>query len=71
MAWVAILRLILEVGSRVARYLGDKQLIDAGEAKAINANLTQSLDRIKHINEARNDPDTRERVRNKYTRDDE
>lgn len=71
MAWVAILRLILEVGSRLARYLGDKQLIDAGEAKAINVNLTQSLDRLKRINEARNAADTRDRVRDKYTRDDE
>lgn len=53
MGWVTLLQALLSVARVVAEYLRDKQLMDAGEAKAIVAQLKGSLDAIERANKAR------------------
>lgn len=53
MGWLTLLQALLSVARVVADYLRDKQLIDAGEAKAIAEGLKGSLDAIERANKAR------------------
>lgn len=53
MTWLAIGRLFLEIASRVAGYLRDKQLLDAGEAKATARFTGAALENINEANRAR------------------
>ena len=46
--YVAIAKLLLEVTNKTMKYLGDKQLIDAGEAKAYAKQTQKSLEAL-HI----------------------
>lgn len=55
MGWIALLKAVLGFASALAGYLRDKQLIDAGEAKAIVAQLESSLDALERARIARRD----------------
>jgi len=52
MFWANLLRLFLTVSERIASYMADKQLLDAGEAKAIAKNLARQNERIQIAIEA-------------------
>jgi len=55
MIWVNILKLLLSVSEKVAQYVANQQLIEAGEAKAIAKNLANQNERIsKAIQAGRN-----------------
>lgn len=69
--WFGVLKLVLEIASAISQHMKDKQLLDAGQAIAINKNLTDALDKIKTANTARdnvvidadslhNDPNSRD-----------
>jgi hypothetical protein len=53
MGWIALLKAVLGFASVLAGYLRDKQLIDAGEAKAIVAQLESSLNALDRARKAR------------------
>lgn len=53
MGWIALLKAVLGFASALAGYLRDKQLIDAGEAKAIVAQLESSLNALDRARKAR------------------
>ena len=57
MTWLAILRGILGVASKLMGYVEDRQLIDAGEAKAARAQLEGAQDAIRRGMRARRAPD--------------
>lgn len=61
---------VLKLAQFIAGQLERKQLINAGEAKAINANLSQTVERVERVKRARADAANRERVRDKFTRPD-
>lgn len=64
------LPVLLKVVDGLVGYLEREQLMEAGEAKALHENLSQSLEIVKRVNRARSDSANRDRVRSKYTRDD-
>jgi len=53
MGWLALLKAVLGLAQSLTGYLRDKQLIDAGEAKAIATQLEGSLHALERANEAR------------------
>lgn len=53
MSWLALLKAILGFASALTGYLRDKQLMDAGEAKAIVKQLESSLDAVERARAAR------------------
>lgn len=53
MTWLAVLRLLLGLADTVLGYVREKQLIEAGEAKAIAANLKASIDVMEKARKAR------------------
>ena len=65
-----MVRLFLSFASAGMNYLKNKQLIDAGSAKAIADGLQKANDELRKVNEARlrfkRDPDYRRRVRESY-----
>lgn len=54
MSWLGLLKVVLGFASALTGYLRDKQLMDAGEAKAIAAQLESSLDAVERARKARN-----------------
>jgi len=70
--WWAIIQLVLKVVSSLAGYLETKQLLDAGQAKAVAEGLKQTLDNMKKANAVKKeladnpDGDYAKRVRDKY-----
>ena len=46
MSWVALLRGILKLGSILARIIQQKQLMDAGEAKAVKIGRASCRERV-------------------------
>jgi len=70
MSWVALLRGILKLGSILARIIQQKQLMDAGEAKAVSKGLedaTSKMDKAsKAIRDLRGSPRLRIRLRRKF-----
>lgn len=70
MTWLAVLRLLLSVADGLVSMMRDRQLIEAGEAKAIAKGLEDSRAALENVRRARRDPALRERVRSKWTRDD-
>lgn len=76
MSWISIIQLVLKVVSSVADYLGNKQLLEAGEAKAISEGLRTTIENIGKANaarsEVRDNPDSAysRGVRDKYERKD-
>ena len=70
MSWIALLRSILKLGSILARIIQQKQLMDAGEAKAVSKGLedaTSKMDKAsKAIRDLRGSPRLRVRLRRKF-----
>ena len=70
MSWVALLRGVLKLGSILARIIQQKQLMDAGEAKAVSKGLedaTSKMDKAsKAIRDLRGSPRLRVRLRRKF-----
>ena len=74
MGWIALFRGILKLGSILARIIQQKQLMDAGEARAISKGLqdaTSKMDKAsKAIRDLRGSPDLRRRLRRKFAASD-
>jgi hypothetical protein len=51
--WALILKLLLSVADKVATYLTQDQLLEAGEALANSRNLTRALDAARNAQHAR------------------
>ncbi len=69
MSLLSILSGLLSLANKLAEYLSRKQLIDAGEAKAIAKGLQETHERIIKAKEAANrklDDDKRKRMRERY-----
>ncbi|WP_375594636.1 hypothetical protein ABWI00_21725 [Algihabitans albus] len=70
MTWLQVLRLVLSVADALVALLRDRQLLAAGEAAAIARGLEESRAALEDVRRARRDPAVRERVRDKWTRND-
>ncbi len=74
MGWVALFRGLLKLGSIVSRIIKQKQLMDAGEARAISKGLqdaTSKMDKAsKAIRDLRGSSDLRRRLRRKFAASD-
>ena len=74
MGWVSLFRVLLKLGSILARIIQQKQLMDAGEAMAISKGLqdaTSKMDKAsKAIRDLRGSPDLRKRLRRKFAASD-
>lgn len=70
MTWLAVLKALLSLAGSVAKIVADRQLISAGEAKAVAKglqNATDTLDKARRrIDAVRADPDERERLRDRF-----
>lgn len=66
---IAFLKLLLELASLTAKYLHDKQLIDAGYAKAIMDNLNEADNQIRLAKRAMDDANSVPVSEDKYNRD--
>ena len=53
MGWLNILKGILGLANMVAKFVSDKQLMDAGEAKAVARNLSQTNEKLNAAIDAR------------------
>ena len=53
MTWLAFLNFLLSLANAVAKYVGDKQLMDAGSAATIARNLNASLSILDRAKKAR------------------
>ena len=53
MLWAKILHLLLGLAGQVAEYMGNKQLLDAGEARGLAKQLRNDNERIKKAIQAR------------------
>lgn len=49
---LGLIKLLLSVVSQLSRYAADRQLINAGEAKAINAGIAEADDAIERARRA-------------------
>tara|TARA_R110000824_G_scaffold67839_1_gene175715 strand:+ start:512 stop:742 length:231 start_codon:yes stop_codon:yes gene_type:complete len=74
MGWIALFRGLLKLGSIVSRIIQQKQLMDAGEARAISKGLqdaTSKMDKAsKAIRDLRGSSDLRKRLRRKFSASD-
>ena len=74
MGWIALFRGILKLGSILASIIQQKQLMDAGEAKAISKGLQDATSKMdeasKAIRDLRGNPDLRMRLRRKFAASD-
>jgi len=74
MGWIALFRGLLKLGSIVSRIIQQKQLMDAGEARAISKGLqdaTSKMDKAsKAIRDLRGSSDLRKRLRRKFAASD-
>lgn len=74
--WLGIVKLVLAVIGSVADYLGNKKLLDVGQALAISEGLRATIDNMEKANAVRANihahPDSAfaDRVRRKYERPD-
>ena len=77
MGWLTIIQLMVRAIASVSEYLSQKQLLQAGEYKAISEGLRQTLDNVLKAKRASDevatnpDGDYASGVREKYTRSDE
>jgi alpha-glucuronidase len=53
MTYIALLNLLLSLASSVAKYVSDKQLMEAGSAQEISRNLEASLNVMEKARKAR------------------
>ncbi len=74
MSWIALFRGVLKLGSILASIIQQKQLMDAGEVKAISKGLqdaTSKMDKAsKAIRDLRGTPGLRMRLRRKFAASD-
>ena len=74
MGWIALFRGILKLGSILASIIQQKQLMDAGEAKAISKGLQDATSKMdeasKAIRDLRGNSDLRMRLRRKFAASD-
>jgi hypothetical protein len=76
MGFAAILAGLIKIFGAVAQYLGNKQLIDAGEAKVIAEGATNVIDNLARVKAAREalgpdlDSDRAKRVHDEFRRPD-
>ena len=63
MNWVFLLKAALKFGSLIARIVQQKQLMDAGEAKAVSKGLEDATDKLDKANKALRDVRRNSRVR--------
>lgn len=69
MSWLAILTYLIRLVSSLAKYLDRKQILEAGEARAVSAGMGKSLEELEKVRMARDrlrDPSWRTRLREKY-----
>ena len=61
-SWLGLLRLVLTIADKLSEIVRDKQLLDAGEARAISHNLQEGMKRVEMAQKARgsvkHDPDS-------------
>lgn len=70
MNWLAILKAVLSIADYLVKYCHDKQLLDAGQAQAMEKNNEESLSHIRAALDARaapsvpeqSDPDNRDKL---------
>lgn len=53
MSWLAVLKLVLVIADKVASYLGNDQLLEAGKALANSTNLQRALNATRDAQRAR------------------
>jgi|TARA_R110002051_G_scaffold276838_1_gene338192 hypothetical protein len=74
MGWVSLFRVLLKLGSILARIIQQKQLMDAGEAMAISKGLQDATSKMdeasKAIRDLRGSSDLRRRLRRKFAASD-
>ena len=63
MSWVFLLKAALKFGSLIARIVQQKQLMDAGEAKAVSKGLQDATEKMDKANQAIRDVRRNSRVR--------
>ncbi|MBE44120.1 MAG: hypothetical protein CMO16_02920 [Thaumarchaeota archaeon] len=63
MSWVFLLKAALKFGSLIARIVQQKQLMDAGEAKAVSKGLQDATEKMDKANQAIRDVRRDSRVR--------
>lgn len=59
MDWLAFLGALVSIANAVAKYLGNKQLIDAGKAEAVSTQLQGALDAIRSAQAVKVEVDAR------------
>jgi len=77
MGWIAFIQAVVKLLAEFAGYLGDRQLIKAGEAQAVKEGLNETIARLAAAGKAAaagdsDDPDHRawaERVRDRFRTD--
>lgn len=73
MGWLSLASGLVKLLNIVTGYMKDKQLLDAGDARAISRSLTAVGGRLEKARKAqirlRNDPEYRDRMRERSTRD--
>lgn len=67
--WLGFAKALITLAHYIAKWQTDRQLIEAGEAKAIAAGLERVLSDVEKVKVAQRDADFRERVRRESTRD--
>ena len=74
MSWIALFRGVLKLGSILASIIQQKQLMDAGEVKAISKGLQDAISKMeeasKAIRDLRGSPRLRRRLRRKFAASD-
>ena len=73
MGWLAVITGLIKLASVVAQWASDRQLIKAGEAQAVAAGNTETLNALAKVQASRvalDDPSTvrADRVRDRFTR---
>ena len=71
MQWLAIISGLIKLASALAKWAGDRQLIKAGEAEAIAAGNTETLNALAKVQASRvvlDDPNSgrRDRLRDRF-----
>lgn len=72
MSWLSVITGFVKLASALARWAGDRQLIEAGVAKAVAEGTTNTLAMVEKARKVKDalagDTDYVNRVRDKYTR---
>ena len=63
MGWLTLAGALAKILGSVLKFIGRKQLMDAGEARAAGIANAMVLSRLDRVRRARRNPDERKRVR--------